>query len=136
MESGAGEGEGVVPCPGTFPLETESSSSVKRGYLLANACTEEPSQLAQFASGQSGVGWKEGTFKDAEDGLLSGNPIAQGFVDSVVAVHLNLDGLSKKKADYWRLWAHKETPALDHLPEKLGVNGCTQSMNVRKPHRG
>ena len=122
-------------------------------YFLANASTPELSHPAQFATGQSGFGGKEGTFKDAEDGLLSGNPIAQGSVDSVIAVHLTLDGLSEEKAwywisagetweevrrldalvkhkgvpklirrtaDYWRLWAHKETPTLEHMPEELG----------------
>lgn len=123
-------------------------------YFLANAATPEALHLAQFATGQSGVGWKEGTFKDAEDGVLSGNPIAQGSVDSVIAAHLTLgaqsmgkahywiaagkswedvrrlDAIVKHKgvekllqrtADYWRLWAHKETPTLEHLPESLGM---------------
>lgn len=120
-------------------------------YFLANCRGSDAMQLDQFAVGQSGIGGKEGTFKDAEDGGLSGNPIAQGSVDSVIAVHLNLDAGSRAKAfywisvgktwddvrrldalvkhkgvenlikrtsDYWRLWARKETPHLDHLPTK------------------
>jgi GH15 family glucan-1,4-alpha-glucosidase len=122
-------------------------------YFLANGSSETSPEIAQFATGQSGMGWKEGTFKDAEDGHLSGNPIAQGSVDSVISVHLTLGGLAKgrayywicigktweevrrldalvkykgveqlirRTADYWSLWAHKETPALHHLPERIG----------------
>jgi GH15 family glucan-1,4-alpha-glucosidase len=44
---------------------------------------------------------KEGTFRDAEDGWLSGNPIAQGSVDSVIAVHLTVEPLSQGKAYFW-----------------------------------
>ncbi len=57
--------------------------------------------LSQFAVGQKGIGGREGTFRDAEDGVLSGNPIAQGSVDSVVGITLRLEGLSRGKAYYW-----------------------------------
>src|SRR2546425_1036446 len=44
----------------------------------------------QWACGHKGVNSLQGTWKDAEDGLLSGNPIAQGSVDSTVAAHLTV----------------------------------------------
>jgi len=59
-------------------------------YFLAGGLALEGEGLSQFAVGQKGYeGW-EGTFKDAEDGLLSGNPIAQGSVDSVIGLSLRL----------------------------------------------
>ena len=121
-------------------------------YFLANGSTEDSEGIAQFAVGQKGMGGKEGTFKDAEDGVLSANPVAQGSVDSVVGLTLrlgpqkkgvatywiaageswedvrHLDSIVKNKGpasflartkSYWLLWARKETPVLDRLPEKI-----------------
>ncbi len=70
-------------------------------YFLANAGVAGKEGLAQFAVGQKDVGTKEGTYRDAEDGLLSGNPIAQGSVDSVIALSLSLAGMSRGTAYYW-----------------------------------
>jgi GH15 family glucan-1,4-alpha-glucosidase len=47
-------------------------------YFLVNGYSESLNKLSQFAVGVKKTGGKEGTFKDAEDGILSGNPIAQG----------------------------------------------------------
>ncbi len=41
----------------------------------------------QFACGQKEFHNEVGTWRDAEDGMLSGNPIAQGSVDSVIGLH-------------------------------------------------
>ncbi|MBS1714274.1 MAG: glycoside hydrolase family 15 protein [Armatimonadetes bacterium] len=47
----------------------------------------------QYATGLTGFGDLEGTWRDAEDGRLSANPIAQGSVDSTIGVGLAADGL-------------------------------------------
>jgi GH15 family glucan-1,4-alpha-glucosidase len=70
-------------------------------YFLIGGKTEENSDLDQFAVGQKNINGKEGTYIDAEDGLLSGNTIAQGSVDSVIGLHLNIKGMSRGKAFYW-----------------------------------
>lgn len=44
-----------------------------------------------FATGTAGFGHAEGTWRDAEDGHLQGNPIAQGAVDSCIARHVELE---------------------------------------------
>jgi glucoamylase len=59
-------------------------------YFLAGGFAGDGFNLSQFAVGQMGDGGREGTFRDAEDGVLSGNPIAQGSVDSVMALHLEV----------------------------------------------
>ena len=70
-------------------------------YFLAGGMAMEGEGLSQFAVGQKGFeGW-EGTFKDAEDGLLSGNPIAQGSVDSVIGLTLTLPPYESGQAYYW-----------------------------------
>lgn len=57
--------------------------------------------LHQWACGHAGVQSLAGTWKDAEDGGLSGNPIAQGSVDSTVALHLRIPPQTTKTAYYW-----------------------------------
>jgi GH15 family glucan-1,4-alpha-glucosidase len=70
-------------------------------YFLAGGIMGAEYGLSQFAVGQKGIEGKEGTFKDAEDGFLSGNPIAQGSVDSVMALHLEVAGNSQETAYFW-----------------------------------
>ena len=55
----------------------------------------------QWACGHTGVQSLLGTWKDAEDGQLSGNPIAQGSVDSTVAVHMRVLPGQTQTVYYW-----------------------------------
>lgn len=57
--------------------------------------------IQQWACGHKEVKSLEGTWKDAEDGQLSGNPIAQGSVDSTVALHLTVPAGVTRSAYYW-----------------------------------
>lgn len=83
-------------------------------WFLINAATPQPGYaegpdcvegwhigLQQWACGHKGVHSLEGTWRDAEDGQLSGNPIAQGSVDSTVAVHLTVPPREEATAYYW-----------------------------------
>jgi glucoamylase len=70
-------------------------------YFLINGQSQYSEKLSQFAVGVKKVGGKEGTFRDAEDGHLSGNTVAQGSVDSAVSLHLELDRHSVQTAYYW-----------------------------------
>ena len=69
-------------------------------YFLINVLANKKPGIDHFATGNRG-GEHEGTWRDAEDGILSGNPIAQGSVDSVVAIHLRLKGGEKDSCFYW-----------------------------------
>ncbi|MDY0040839.1 MAG: glycoside hydrolase family 15 protein [Desulforhabdus sp.] len=70
-------------------------------YLLSSGLGNDRPGLSQYAVGQKGMGGREGTFRDAEDGVLSGNPMAQGSVDSVIAVHVTVEPLSRGRAFFW-----------------------------------
>ncbi len=97
-------------------------------YFLVNGFAAAGKGLSQFAAGQKGVGGREGTFKDAEDGLLSGNPIAQGSVDSAIGLTLDLGGQDKGKAHYWiavgQNWG--EVRRLDRLIKEKGPEHLIQ----------
>ncbi|MDQ6825901.1 MAG: glycoside hydrolase family 15 protein, partial [Candidatus Eremiobacteraeota bacterium] len=57
--------------------------------------------LDQFAVGQKEFNHQQGTWRDAEDGLLSGNPITQGSVDSVIALHASGDPAEERTLYSW-----------------------------------
>lgn len=59
-------------------------------YLMVTFFGSGEQRLQEYATGTSGFHGAEGTWRDAEDGHLQGNPIAQGAVDSTVAHHVNL----------------------------------------------
>ncbi len=47
-------------------------------------------RINEYATGTSGFHGAEGTWRDAEDGHLQGNAIAQGAVDSTISYHADL----------------------------------------------
>jgi len=59
--------------------------------------------LDQWAVGLKDVRGHEGSWRDAEDGELSGNAVAQGSVDSVAALHLQVG--PGKQASGWCIMA-------------------------------
>jgi GH15 family glucan-1,4-alpha-glucosidase len=61
-----------------------------RRYFLVNVVKNGRPGVDQFAAGVKEAAGREGTWRDAEDGTLSENAIAQGAVDSTVAAHLEL----------------------------------------------
>lgn len=72
-----------------------------RRYFLINAMDDNGAGLTQFATGAKETEGLAGTWADARDGELSGNPIAQGSVDSTCAVHLKVPPAGESKAYYW-----------------------------------
>ena len=54
-----------------------------------------------FATGKAHFGDSIGTYKDAEDGILSGNPIDQGTVDSTLQINVNVKANQKGLLNYW-----------------------------------
>ena len=59
-------------------------------YLLVSFWANGEQRIDEYATGTSGFHGAEGTWRDAEDGHLQGNPIAQGSVDSTIAHHLTI----------------------------------------------
>jgi glucoamylase len=70
-------------------------------YFLINCAAGGAVGVAHYACGQKEVGGAEGTWRDAEDGVLSGNPIAQGSVDSTLGVALTLAPGASGEFHYW-----------------------------------
>jgi GH15 family glucan-1,4-alpha-glucosidase len=123
----------------------------KRCFLI-NVSVHGKQGFWQFTIGNKESPQQEGAWRDAEDGVLGNNPVAEGTVDSVGAVQLFLeprardsffywiaagtdwnettrlnnlamseapDTIFKRTADYWKLWAGKETLNCEPLPGKI-----------------
>ena len=69
----------------------------KHRYFLINT---EP-HFDVFSTGRKAFGNQEGTWKDAEDGILGGGAITEGSVDSTIGVFLNLEAGETKEFFYW-----------------------------------
>ena len=70
-------------------------------YFLINACDDRKCGIDHWATGAKRIGDAEGTWRDAEDGQLSRNAIAQGSVDSTVGFNLQLAPNGSGYVMYW-----------------------------------
>jgi glucoamylase len=97
-------------------------------YFMLGCATESALGVTHFATGNKRRGLMEGTWRDAEDGALSGNPIAQGAVDSVTGVHLDLMPGGTSFAHYWVAAGrtYQEAERLHRLVTELGVDRLIQ----------
>jgi oligosaccharide amylase len=80
-------------------------------YILAGFCRTGASGadvhgVNAYATGVCGFRGAEGTWRDAEDGELSGNPISQGAVDSTIGLALDVDAGETQTAYYYLAAAH------------------------------
>lgn len=69
-------------------------------YILINGASGDEG-IYQYASGVKEFGAAEGTWRDAEDGVLSMHPIEQGSVDSTVSFRLIVGGNGQATVDCW-----------------------------------
>jgi oligosaccharide amylase len=88
-------------------------------YLMAGFFGEKKPHLDEYATGASGFHGAEGTWRDAEDGHLQGNAIAQGAVDSTMACHVTVPAGGEAVA-YMVLIAAESREQLVELHKWLG----------------
>lgn len=85
----------------------------------------------QFAIGNYGIEGKEGTFRDAEDGELSGSAVEHGGVDSVIRFALNMDAHAQTDIDYWIVAAESQFSA-EALHVKLRKDGLGKRLELTR----
>ncbi|MGQ9610315.1 MAG: glycoside hydrolase family 15 protein [bacterium] len=73
----------------------------KNQYFLINVMSQNNIGIEHFAVGIQDFKGAEGTWRDAEDGMLSGDPIADGSVDSTISFPLNTVAEGSNTAYYW-----------------------------------
>ncbi len=89
----------------------------RQRYFLANVSVRGVAGVEQYATGVKGYDGLEGTWRDAEDGILGGNPIAQGSVDSTLGTSLSLEPGGQAECYYWIAAGqnHREVRILNQL---------------------
>ncbi len=70
-------------------------------FFLMNCCDATKCGVEHFACGIKETQDHEGTWRDAEDGELSGNAVAHGSVDSTVGITVSLPPGGEATAHYW-----------------------------------
>ncbi|XEC92879.1 glycoside hydrolase family 15 protein [Paenibacillus tarimensis] len=72
----------------------------RSSYFMFNGFSDEGG-MCQYSTGIKRFGSAEGTWRDAEDGVLMGNSISQGSVDSTISFHTKVTANSNKSVYYW-----------------------------------
>ncbi len=72
-----------------------------RYCLLIGGKFDDGTRFDEYAVGNYAIEGKSGTFMDAVDGELSGNPVEHGGVDSVIRFQSEIEGNGAKALDYW-----------------------------------
>ena len=100
-----------------------------RYCLLIAGKFNDGGDFDQYAVGNYGIEGKAGTFKDAEDGVLSDNAVEHGGVDSVIRFQRHLGAGESTLINYWIVAASSQNDAqqvhkhfkqkdiTDHLPK-------------------
>ncbi|HVR89181.1 MAG TPA: glycoside hydrolase family 15 protein [Candidatus Limnocylindria bacterium] len=95
----------------------------RRYFLLSGVNPKGESGLTSFAIGLKEALGREGTWRDAEDGDLSRNLVAQGSIDSVgmLALHVPASGLATATFVIAAGQTYDEVRDLDKLVRERGV---------------
>ncbi|MEC4676537.1 MAG: glycoside hydrolase family 15 protein [Nitrospirota bacterium] len=95
-------------------------------YFLINCCKSEKCGVNHYACGDKEVPGREGIWRDAEDGELSGNQLSWGSADSAIGIWLHLPPEGREECFYWiaagthyNEVAQLNRDVLEKTPEKL-----------------
>ena len=92
------------PTGDTAMFDPDSRSVIhykSKRYFLINIQVDAEAGISEYACGRSGIGGSEGTWRDAEDGVLSMNAVQQGAVDSTIALPVEVEAHGSATAYYW-----------------------------------
>ena len=100
-----------------------------RCCLLITGQWENGGSFDQYAVGNYGIEGKEGTYKDAEDGELSNNPVEHGGIDTVVRFKSTVVAGGTANLDYWIIAAASQNDAevINSTYKKQGINERLQA---------
>ncbi len=93
--------------------------------LIGGINNQTKESFDQFAVGSFGVEGKLGTYKDAEDGELSGSAVEHGGVDSVIRFNLALPAFEAGDISYWVIASDSQSSA-EKIHGDLKANGTKQ----------
>ena len=91
-------------------------------YFLMSGIRDGHQGLDEYATGVKEFHGLEGTWKDAEDGRLERNPIAQGSVDSTLSFWINVKPGEEQTLYYW-IAAGKDYAGVSRLNKMIIGHG-------------
>ena len=72
-----------------------------RRAFIVGGTHNDGTPFDQHSIGVFGIEGREGTWRDAEDGVLSNSNVEHGRVDSTIRFAFHVDGLSSERLHYW-----------------------------------
>jgi GH15 family glucan-1,4-alpha-glucosidase len=127
--SRGGRGDTALYVPeGNYVLDYKG-----RCALLVYSQIASGTAMDQFSVGNYGIEGKEGTWRDAEDGDLSDNPVEHGGVDSTVRCALSVAPQSSEVVDYWVIAADSQFSA-EKIHTQLLASGLTAPLAAPGTH--
>ncbi|HSX06977.1 MAG TPA: glycoside hydrolase family 15 protein [Candidatus Saccharimonadia bacterium] len=127
--SRAGRGDTALFVPeGNYVLDYKG-----RCTLLMYAQGADGTPMDQFSVGNYGIEGKEGTWRDAEDGELSSNPVEHGGVDSVLRCTLSVAPSSTEVVNYWVIAADAQYSA-EKIHQQLLSSGLSARTDKLRNH--
>lgn len=103
----------------------------KNTYLLINGQIAGQG-IYQYSIGKKRIQGAEGTWRDAEDGVLEQNPVSHGSIDSAVSFRTSLEGNGEALLFSW-IAAGKsigEVWELDAYVKEKGIDRCYREIEV------
>lgn len=104
-----------------------------RCSLLVYGRTADGQPCDQFAVGNYGIEGKEGTFRDAEDGELSGSAVEHGGVDSVLRFSRNIPAHDSSDIEYWIVAADSQLSA-ERIHKSILRDGLQGRLEVTRKY--
>jgi GH15 family glucan-1,4-alpha-glucosidase len=104
-----------------------------RCCLLSYAQIAHGAGMDQFSVGNYGIEGKEGTWRDAEDGELSGNAVEHGGVDSVLRCTAHVPAGASDKLEYWIIAADVQYSA-EKIHREFRQAGLQQRLEQTRQH--
>lgn len=90
--------------------------------FIASAAHHDGRPFDQYSVGLFGIEGHDGTYRDAEDGELSGNAVEHGRVDSVIGLVFTIKAHSSARSSYW-IAAGKTLGEARHVHHHIQQNG-------------
>ena len=94
----------------------------EKRYFLMSGMRNNMQGIDQYATGIKDFHGLEGTWRDAEDGKLEGNPIAQGSTDSTLGFTIRVPAKEEQIIYYW-ICAGEDYGVVSRLNEMIKGHG-------------
>ena len=99
----------------------------RRAFVISGQHNNKP--FDQFTIGLFGIEGHEGSFRDAEDGILSSNTVEHGRVDSILGFTLQVAAHSSERASYWVAAGMSNREAL-YVHKQIETDGIMKRLHT------